>query len=121
MKRVLIVEDDPTWILLLEQYAGRLGWESVVAHSPQLAMDALDDQLVDVIVLDMLLAVETGMALLNELRGYDDLAAIPVVVFTGMSDLTLEVLSSYGVRAVLEKATATPEDVVQALREVTNG
>ena len=84
-------------------------------------MDALDEQLVDVIVLDMLLAVETGMALLNELRGYDDLAAIPVVVFTSMSDLTLEVLSSYGVRAVLEKATATPEDVVQALREVTNG
>ena len=83
MKRVLIVEDDPTWAMLVGKYVRQLDWKSTVVSSPQAAMDALDTQPVDVIVLDMLLAVETGMALLNEIRSYDDLATIPIVASEG--------------------------------------
>lgn len=121
MKRVLIVEDDPTWAMLVGKYVRQLDWESTVVSSPQAAMDALDTQPVDVIVLDMLLAVETGMALLNEIRSYDDLATIPIVAFTNMNTVSLASLRRYGVQALLDKAAVTPEEVQHTLKELVYG
>ena len=121
MKRVLIVEDDPTWAMLVGKYVRQLDWEYVVVSSPQAAMDALDTQPVDVIVLDMLLAVETGMALLNEIRSYDDLATIPIVAFTNMNTVSLASLRRYGVQALLDKAAVTPEEVQHTLKELVYG
>ena len=121
MKRVLIVEDDPTWAMLVGKYVRQLDWESTVVSSPQAAMDVLDTQPVDVIVLDMLLAVETGMALLNEIRSYDDLATIPIVAFTNMNTVSLASLRRYGVQALLDKATVTPEEVQHTLKELVYG
>ena len=121
MKRVLIVEDDPTWAMLVGKYVRQLDWESTVVSSPQAAMDVLDTQPVDVIVLDMLLAVETGMALLNEIRSYDDLATIPIVAFTNMNTVSLASLRRYGVQALLDKAAVTPEEVQHTLKELVYG
>ena len=121
MKRVLIVEDDPTWAMLVGKYVRQLDWESTVVSSPQAAMDALDTQPVDVIVLDMLLAVETGMALLNEIRSYDDLATIPIVAFTNMNTVSLASLRRYGVQALLDKAAVMPEEVQHTLKELVYG
>jgi CheY-like chemotaxis protein len=121
MKRVLIVEDDPTWAMLVGKYVRQLDWEYVVVSSPQAAMDALDTQPVDVIVLDMLLAVETGMALLNEIRSYDDLATIPIVAFTNMNTVSLASLRRYGVQALLDKAAVMPEEVQHTLKELVYG
>ena len=121
MKRVLIVEDDPTWAMLVGKYVRQLDWKSAVVSSPQAAMDVLDTQPVDVIVLDMLLAVETGMALLNEIRSYDDLATIPIVAFTNMNTVSLASLRRYGVQALLDKATVTPEEVQHTLKELVYG
>lgn len=121
MKRVLIVEDDPTWAMLVGKYVRQLDWEYVVVSSPQAAMDVLDTQPVDVIVLDMLLAVETGMALLNEIRSYDDLATIPIVAFTNMNTVSLASLRRYGVQALLDKAAVMPEEVQHTLKELVYG
>lgn len=120
MKRLLLVEDDPTWTALLTRYAARDGWSVAAARSPQQAMDLLDEQPCDAILLDMLLAAETGMALLNELRGYDDTARLPVIVCTNVDGLTLEQLAPFGVRSLLSKATLTPHDVSYALREAAD-
>ena len=62
----------------------------------------------------MLLAGETGMALLNELQSHEDLARLPVVVCSNVV-LDLDQLRSFGVRAVLDKARMTPDDVRAAL------
>lgn len=116
MKRLLLVEDDPMWAEVLTRYAEKDGWLVTVAHSPQQAMDALDEAGFDAIMLDMLLAAETGMALLNELRGYDDTAGVPVVVCTNVAGLKLEQLAPFGVRALLDKASLTESDVRYALK-----
>lgn len=121
MSRVLIVEDNPTWMGILKRYCERAGFEVVEAVSPQAAMDALDETAIDVLLLDMLLATETGMALLNEMRSFDDLATIPIVVCTSVSGMTEEQLAPFGVRAVLDKTTCRPDDIRQALLEVTHG
>lgn len=118
MKRALIVEDDRVWAQLLAKWCEQEDIAVEVAGSPQMAMDALDGAAFDVVVVDMLLAAETGMALLNEMAGYDDLAQIPVIVCTNSAGVTQEALAPYGVRAVLDKASMTPGDVRWVLREV---
>ena len=121
MRRVLIVEDDPTWSMLIGRYVDQLSWEFEVVRSPQEALDALDGGVVDVIVLDLLLAVETGMALLNEIQAYDDLSSIPILVLTNTPDVALSDVSSYGVKRLLDKATATPDDIKFSLKELADG
>ena len=121
MRRVLIVEDDPTWSMLIGRYVDQLSWEFEVVRSPQEALDALDGGAVDVIVLDLLLAVETGMALLNEIQAYDDLSDIPILVLTNTPDVALSDVSSYGVKRLLDKATATPDDIKFSLKELADG
>ena len=93
MKRALIVEDDRVWAQLLAKWCEQEDIAVEVAGSPQMAMDALDGAAFDVVVVDMLLAAETGMALLNEMAGYDDLAQIPVIVCTNSAGVTQEALA----------------------------
>ena len=121
MRRVLIVEDDPTWSMLIGRYVDQLSWEFEVVRSPQEALDVLDEAEVDVIVLDLLLAVETGMALLNEIQAYDDLSDIPILVLTNTPDIALSDVGSYGVKCLLDKATATPDDIKFSLKELADG
>ena len=121
MRRVLIVEDDPTWSMLIGRYVDQLSWEFEVVRSPQEALDVLDDAEVDVIVLDLLLAVETGVALLNEIQAYDDLSDIPILVLTNTPDVALSDVNSYGVKCLLDKATATPDDIKFSLKELADG
>ena len=121
MKRVLIVEDDPTWAMLVGKYVTQLGWESLASGSPQDAINKLDAHEIDIIVLDMLLAAETGMALLNEMQAYNDLSKIPIVVLTNSPGVNIGDLAKYGVDAVLDKSSVGPEDIKLKLKELACG
>ncbi len=120
MKRVLIVEDDAMWVAVLSRYARGVDAEVRTVVSGGQAMDMIDSWQPDALVVDMLLAGETGMALLNELRSHDDLAKLPVVLCTGVG-LKLSDVADFGVVAVLDKSTMKPEDVKSALIEVLYG
>jgi CheY-like chemotaxis protein len=80
-------------------------------------MELIDEWRPDALLLDMLLAGETGVALLNELRSHDDLATLPVVVCSSV-ELDQGQLAPFGVRMVLDKSHATPAEIRAALRKV---
>ena len=120
MKRALIVEDDPAWADILVACAKQADFESIVVNSPQLAMDAMDIEIPDVVVLDMLLAVETGVALLNEMRGYPDLAKIPVIVCSSVEGLNMDNMKAFGVKYVFDKSIMNPVDIRYALRSLAH-
>lgn len=117
MKKVLIVEDDPVWAKLMQHYISEAGAESRVVIAPGQALEMIDDWHPDALVLDMLLASETGMALLNELKSHEDLADLPIIVCSNVG-ITCDDMEPFGVRAVLDKSTMTPAQVRQALTEV---
>ena len=79
-------------------------------------MDLIDESLPAVIILDMLLAAETGMALLNEVKGYDDLAGVPIIVCSSVGDLDIADLEPYGVVATVDKSMVDPEEMSYLLR-----
>ena len=115
MKRLLIIEDDPAWAEILGRYARDVETETHVALSGGEAIEMIDQWRPDALLLDMLLAGETGVALLNELRSHDDLAKLPVVVCSSL-ELDKTQLTPFGVQEVLDKSQATPEEIRMALR-----
>jgi DNA-binding response OmpR family regulator len=116
---VLIVEDDQ-W--LAEQHQRLLQAAGIrsdhVAHALA-AIDMIDTQKPDALLLDVLLAGPNAFTLLHELKSHSDLADIPVILCTNSADqLIPEDLAAYGVRQILDKATMMPGDVVAAIRKV---
>jgi len=80
---VLVVDDDPAIRELVSEYLGRNELR-VTAVADGRAMHAvLADQVVDLVVLDLKLRAEDGMALARRLR--DD-SEIPIVMLTGRRD-----------------------------------
>jgi CheY-like chemotaxis protein len=116
--RIELIEDDR---LLAQQFIHQLsnegGW--TIHHSSDVveAIHSIDTHLPQVIVLDVLLPAATAFTLLHELQSYDDTRVIPVIVCSSIAeDLAREDLSPYGVVAVLDKATVTPDQLRRAVR-----
>ena len=117
MKKIVIVEDN-MW--LGQSYARTLeasGYGAVTVQDAASAIDVIDEVEPDAILLDVLLAQTTGIALLHELQSHYDLASIPVVVISSLAhDLSLEQLGAYGVHSILDKTTVTPASLSNSFR-----
>ena len=119
MKKLLIVEDDKNWADILGKFAVDVGAEYRVAVSGGQAIEIIDDWQPDALILDMLLAGETAIALLNELRSYADLASLLIVVCTNI-DVKMDDLRPLGVKAILNKTSMRPNEARAIFREVLN-
>lgn len=119
MSKILLIEDEP-W--MGELYVQLLGREHDVAwlrdgYEAMEAIDAIDAQRPDLIVLDMMLPWASGVQVLHELISYEDTASIPVVLFSAAlpANLDGETLRAYGVVAALDKTTVKPAQVLQTI------
>jgi CheY-like chemotaxis protein len=118
MSRILLVEDDP-WIA--DCYNVWLGQDGhAVQHSrdAQEALDMIDDEPPDLIVLDLFLPFANGIQLLHTLRSHADLATIPVVLCSSSLPDQMPDMAAYGVRQVLDKAQLEPKRLRQAVKQV---
>jgi DNA-binding response OmpR family regulator len=115
-KTVLVIEDDH-W--LAQQYRRVLikaGFGVIISSNAQEAINVIDDNPIDVIVLDVLLSGSTAFALLHELQSYGDTGKVPVIVCTNLfEELPLEDLRPYGVDLILDKTKMEPRDLTAAV------
>lgn len=120
MTKVVLVEDDP-WLAELEISILRdAEYEVFHAPHPLAAIEVIDAQSPDVIVLDVLLTGSTAFALLHELQSYRDTKVVPIILCTNIAEqLQLKDVQSYGVRRIIDKSTMQPDDLVAAVRSVT--
>jgi two-component system OmpR family response regulator len=79
-KHVLAVDDDPTMRKLIADYLGNHGFRVSTAASGREVAGILAEDVVDLVVLDLKLAEEDGLQLVNELRAGSNL---PIIVITG--------------------------------------
>jgi DNA-binding response OmpR family regulator len=80
---ILIVDDDPQIRDLLEEYFTANELRVSVTSSGKEMTKILLDQAIDLVVLDLRLAGEDGMALARKLR---EESAIPIIMLTGVRD-----------------------------------
>ena len=80
---ILVIDDDPQIRTLLSEYLGENGLQVSVASNSAEMSEILNDETIDLVVLDLRLAGEDGMAIARSLR---DQSAIPIVMLTGVRD-----------------------------------
>ena len=79
MKRILIVDDDPSILHLLSLIVSRQGYEALLACSGPAALELLD--CADAVVTDLTMPEMDGLELLRAIRQRYD--ALPVILVTG--------------------------------------
>src|SRR5580700_8646431 len=80
---ILVVDDDAQIRALLEEYLRDNGLRASVAANGSDMSRILADEAIDLVILDLRLAGEDGMAIARTLR---DSSAIPIVMLTGVRD-----------------------------------
>src|SRR5258707_7886364 len=80
---ILVVDDDPQIRDLLRDYLAQNELRVSVTSTGREMLEILADHAIDLVVLDLRLAGEDGMALARKLR---EESAIPVIILTGVRD-----------------------------------
>jgi CheY-like chemotaxis protein len=87
MRAVLVVDDDPASLALVEATLEAEGYETRKAMSPAQALDVLSRWAPDVILLDMQLrGLDSGMEFARTLKANIATRQIPIIAFTAFGD-----------------------------------
>ena len=117
--RILIVDDEPANVLLLERILGRAGYEDVVTTTdPRQALSLFDERKPDLVLLDLMMPELDGFGVMQELsRRIPEGVLLPILVLT--ADATKEAREralSMGARDFLTK----PLDHTEVLLRIRN-
>lgn len=86
MKRVLIVDDDPTMIKLIKRILESNNYETISALNGESALEKMSNDTLDACLLDMMLPDINGIQLLQKIRKMEEGKHIPIIMITGNQD-----------------------------------
>jgi class 3 adenylate cyclase len=84
---ILVVDDEPFNVDYLEQELEELNYNLIAASNGKEALDQVRDQHPDLILLDIMMPVMDGFAVLGELKADPLLRHTPVIVISAVNDL----------------------------------
>ncbi|HXY61354.1 MAG TPA: response regulator, partial [Nitrospirota bacterium] len=85
-KQVLIVEDEQDLAELLAYHLQKEGYQTVIAHSGEEAIDAVPNDSFDAVLLDIMLPELNGWEVCRILRESAKGKSLPIIVVTALSD-----------------------------------
>ena len=85
--KILIVDDDPMSVDLLEQELEDLGYETVSANNGKEALQRIADEAPDLILLDVMMPVMDGFRACRILKESEKTRLIPVVIMTALHEI----------------------------------
>lgn len=86
MERVLIVDDDPDIQRLVSYNLGHAGFEVATASNGRAALETVQKQPPDLIILDLMLPDVDGMEVCRTLRQRESSRRIPIIMLTARSE-----------------------------------
>lgn len=117
--RILLIEDDP---FLLNMYATKFELENfkvTVADDGEKGLRAVEKEIPDIILLDIMLPKMNGFEVLKQLKASKDFRDIPVILLTNLSQKNeIEQGLSMGANDYLIKAHFMPSEVVEKIKEI---
>jgi len=117
--RILIVEDDSDVRRLYAVGLNRHGFEVKLAANGPEAIDRIENELPDLILLDVGLPLMTGWEVLDRVNPKDRKPPIPVIVVSGEAE-NQDQVSAHGVAAWLSKPV-TIEELVNTISQHLEG
>ena len=103
--KVLIVEDDPSTLLLLKKIVNDIGYLDILANSAELALEVFKiNHDIDLVITDVVMNKMSGLEFVHEIRQDSNNKNVPVFVCS--SKLTRDEVMSYlkeGIQLFMEK------------------
>jgi DNA-binding response OmpR family regulator len=117
-ERILIVDDDPLLCSLLRMALSREGYETHESFSGDDALKYLQDEQVDLILLDVMMADLNGFDVLRRLKANPAIGKVPVIFLTARVDaISQKTGLDIGAVEYLTKPN-TPDVLVKRVRSV---
>jgi CheY-like chemotaxis protein len=119
MRTILIIDDDPISVRLLEMIVARNGYATASATSAEEAVDWLEQgEPVELIITDQNLGGTTGLEFYQSLQGNPRFRSVPVILCTGVADRdTVTTALALGIRHLIAKPI-TPKVVLEKIAAV---
>jgi CheY-like chemotaxis protein len=87
-KKILIVEDEPDQRTFLSTVLEENGYASISAKDGVEGLELLRKDKPDLVLLDLMMPRKSGITMFQDLRKDPNMSHIPVVVVTGVSEVT---------------------------------
>ena len=116
--RILVIDDEPINIKVIQKYLQEYGYKQVRGITDSsFALEGIQTEQPDVILLDVMMPRVSGIELLAEIRGTAGIAHLPVIILTASCDRETKL-------AVLDRGAtdflAKPVDIYELLPRVRN-
>jgi len=85
--KILIVDDEPFNVDYLEQELQELNYETITAGNGQSALEKVQAEVPDLVLLDIMMPVMDGFSVLARIQADPNLRNIPVIIISAMNDL----------------------------------
>jgi len=118
VKKLLIIEDDPIIANIYRSLFEKENYKVEVAADGQSGFYKIHEQRPDVVLLDLMLPIISGVDILKKIRAQRAFSGLPVVVFTNafLPDMVQDAMKA-GARHVYNKSTLAPRDITQAVHD----
>lgn len=117
MGSILLIEPDKILGSVVVQALQAKGHKVVWRRTAQSALDSLDNNVPDLIILELQLRSHNGIEFLYEMRSYTEWQHIPIIIHTinanALDEQFSAVLEQMGVRAVLYKPRTSSKQLAQ--------
>lgn len=80
LKKILIVDDSPAEVRLLQSVLDRGGYSSVATHDPMRIEQMIDVERPSLILMDVVMPQRNGFQACRELKGHAEYSRIPVIM-----------------------------------------
>jgi CheY-like chemotaxis protein len=113
MTIILVVDDEPLIAMALKAVLEDVGYEVMTAANGRQGLERLAEARADLVLLDMMMPIMGGPAMLAAMAAQPELAGIPVIILSSLPEATIRSRTS-GVAAIIRK----PYTVDQVLGEI---
>jgi CheY-like chemotaxis protein len=120
MTIILVVDDEPLIAMALEAALEDVGYEVVTAANGRQGLERLAEARADLVLLDMMMPIMSGPAMLAAMAAQPELAGIPVIVLSSLPETTIRGRTD-GVAAIIRKPYTADQilgEIAKALREL---
>jgi DNA-binding response OmpR family regulator len=116
--KILVADDEPNIVISLEFLLKREGYSVVIARDGLEAMEAIERERPDLVLLDVMMPKKSGFEVCQEVRANDALQATKILMLTAKGrDIDVAKGMALGADAYMTKPFATRE-LVQKVAEM---
>jgi CheY-like chemotaxis protein len=116
MTTVLVVDDEALIAMALEAALQDAGYQVTTAANGRQGLERLAEAQADIVLLDMMMPIMNGPAMLGAMAAKPELSGIPVIILSSLPEATVRAQAD-GVAAILRKPY-TANEVLRAIERV---